>query len=245
MNRKISPIKELVDPEKIQAMAADSTYPRPRWMLNESANDRQWLLASNGIERRFYDNNNIRSHSLNFETMETAPNERLGDKVNQSLLTDIQHSILYLDINGKITSSNTVKTIVKTAIHLIYHTNERRIIDGEPFIRTLGEIKYDDLKGFLLAYGVNAQVFEKTIEIITEKYNSIKDIDWNHIKACIFLTKREFLSLKDKVNKYLNEDDKFSAEKEPENSYKRKYKNACEKPLELGKVRISGEILLG
>ncbi|WP_323941366.1 site-specific integrase [Aeromonas caviae] len=244
MNRKISPIKELVDPEKIQAMAADSTYPRPRWMLNESANDRQWLLASNGIERRFYDNNNIRSHSLNFETMETAPNERLGDKVNQSLLTDIQHSILYLDINGKITSSNTVKAIVKTAIHLIYHTNERRIIDGEPFIRTLGEIKYDDLKGFLLAYGVNAQVFEKTIEIITEKYNSIKDIDWNHIKACIFLTKREFLSLKDKVNKYLNEDDKFSAEKEPENSYKRKYKNACEKPLELDEILLPTESII-
>lgn len=64
MNSKISPIKELVDPEKIQAMVDESTYPRPRWMLNESTNDSIWLLASNGIEREFYDNNDIRCRRL-------------------------------------------------------------------------------------------------------------------------------------------------------------------------------------
>lgn len=241
MNSKISPIKELVDPEKIQAMVDESTYPRPRWMLNESTNDRIWLLASNGIEREFYENNDIRCRRLNFTLMETAPNEYLGHNVNQSLLLDIQRSILYLDINGKITSSRTVESIVRVAIHLIYHTNERRIIDGKPFIHSLGEIKYDDIKSYLLAYGVETKVFESAIKTITKKYKSIKDIDWNYIKSYISLTKRELFSLKDKVNKYLNEHDSFSAEKEQKNSYKRKYKNAGEKTLELGEMLLPTE----
>ncbi|MGY3922839.1 hypothetical protein LA366_10990 [Aeromonas jandaei] len=241
MNKKISPIKELVDPEKIQAMADESTYPRPRWMLNESTSDHIWLLASNGINREFYDNNDIKSHRLNFITMATAPNERLGDKANRPLLIDIQHSILYLDVNGKITSSRTAEAIFRAAINLIYHTNERRIMDGNPLIRSLGEIKYNDLKGYLLAYGIEANVFESALEIITEKYSSIKEIDWSYIKSCMFLTKRELLSLKDKVVNYLNEHGDFCADKDQETTYKRQYKNACEKPLELDEMLLASE----
>ncbi|MGE6210282.1 hypothetical protein, partial [Aeromonas media] len=182
MKSKVSPIKELVDPEKIQAMAYESAYPRPRWMLNNSVNDKVWRLASNGIARKFYEKNNVKSHTLNFDMMMTSPNESLTDKVNLSLLTDIRHSILYLDINGKIKSPRSVISIVRSIVSLLHHTNELRIIDGKPLVRTLAEIKFNDLKSYLLAYGVEVQTFESTLTFIYDEYERVEDIDWNIVK---------------------------------------------------------------
>lgn len=229
MKSKLSPIKELVDPEKIQAMADESAYPRPRWMLNNSVTDKVWRLASNGIARKFYEKNNVKSHNLNFDMMMTSPNESLTDKVNLSLLTDIRHSILYLDINGKIKSPRSVMSIVRSIVSLIHHTNELRIIDGKPLVRTLAEIKFNDLKSYLLAYDVEVQTFESTLTFIYDEYEGIEDIDWNIVKLHSNITQREMLSLKAKVIQHLKENNNFNSDKNQDKNYRRQYLNACEK----------------
>jgi hypothetical protein len=228
MKHNYSPIKEVVEPEKIPKMAEESIYPQPRWMLNKSVHDTCWLLASNGMERSFYENNKVQIDKLNFNRIQVAPNEYLTDRANEALLSDIQHSILYLDVIGQITSPRRVHAIAISAANLIYHTNELRITENKPLIRSLSQIRHDDLKSYLLAFGVETSVFENTLSLILERYNHSTEIDWDYIKSSANITQRDLLSLKNRIISHLKENDILHA-KVTQYKYTKQYGNANKK----------------
>lgn len=45
MKSNLSPIKERIDPNELLETIVNSSYPKPRWMLNESINDKTWYLS--------------------------------------------------------------------------------------------------------------------------------------------------------------------------------------------------------
>lgn len=221
--KNIKAIKELVNPNDLPEIVNNSSYSKPRWMLNESVYDTTWILSKLGIEISFYEKNKDKASKFSFNR-KIAPNEEyLTDKINESLLIDIQNSLLYLDTTGKITRPKRIVDIAMSATKLINHANELRHINSKPQIRNLEHIKFDDLKDYLLSFNVERETFEWAIEFILTRWNSMKDIDWSLIRYKLGLTTRKFDSLKYKTINYLkSNEDGFNSSL----GYKHEYENA-------------------
>ncbi|MEZ8804256.1 hypothetical protein AB6D78_24160 [Vibrio splendidus] len=227
--RHISAIKELVDPNELSAIVNASVYPKPRWMLNDSVYDKTWLLSKLGMEISFFEKNKHKSSTCSFEKR-TAPNEHLTDKINESLLTDIQNSLLYLDTIGKITRPIRIVEITRSVTKLINHANELRQAKNKPLVRSLEHIKFDELKDYLLSFNVEREDFEKSVKFILARWNSKKDIKWSLIKSKFGYTTRKFNSLKHKLMEYLkSKEDGFDSSL----GYQREYKNASKKEFDI------------
>lgn len=229
MKSNLSPIKERIDPNDLLETIVNSSYPKPRWMLNESINDKTWYLSKVGINLTFYKGNINKAQKFEFK-QKIADNEYLTDKINEALLIDIRNSLLYLDTTGKITRPARISDIAISVIHLIYHANEFRISKNEPLVRSLEQIKFKELKHYLLSFNVERDLFEKAVNFILIKWSSKSDINWSLIKTEFALTTREFKSLKYKVIKYLeSKDDGFFSQM----AYKREYNNACTREFDI------------
>lgn len=176
-------------------------YPKPRWMLNNSVDDHEWIIAKVGFDLSNKINSKT-SRKLSF-TKQISPDELLTDKANAPLLTDIMNSLLYLNLTGNISRSERISDILITSVHLITHTNELRVSQNKPMIRSLEMIKFDDIKSYLIAYNVEKHKFEQALILIINREYSLKNINWNEIKDELQLFSREFASLKHKLCKYL------------------------------------------
>ncbi|TON78959.1 hypothetical protein CGH48_25505, partial [Vibrio parahaemolyticus] len=77
-----------------------------------------------------------------------ASNEYLTDKINHSLLLDIQHSFIYLYTIGKITRPMRFGEILLSITKLIRHANELRQDNNSQLIRNLSQINIEDLKSY-------------------------------------------------------------------------------------------------
>tara|TARA_R110001583_G_C5668839_1_gene410510 strand:- start:6396 stop:8408 length:2013 start_codon:yes stop_codon:yes gene_type:complete len=189
--------KELID------FLDTSLYPKPRWMMNNSNYDNEWMMAKAGFDIPTIISTKT-CNKLSFKR-EISPGEYLTDKINEPLLTDIRNSLLYLDVNARITRPKRVAEILATATKLILHANEIRNADGKPLIRSLELIKFDDIKDYLLSFNVDRDTFDHILESIITRWDSEKKIDWNLLKAESSLTTRGFASVKHKIYKYLKD----------------------------------------
>ncbi|MGF1862960.1 hypothetical protein [Photobacterium profundum] len=225
----IKAIKELVEPNDLLGIINNSSYPKPRWMLNESIYDKTWLLSKLGIEVSFFEQHKNKATKHSFKK-KVAPNEYLTDKKNEALLTDIQNSLLYLDTTGKITRPKRIVDITASATKLINHANELRHAKNKPLVWSLEQIKFEELKDYLLSFNVEREIFERTLEFILTHCTSKMDINWNLIKSKLGLTTRKFDSLKHKITQYLkSKEDGFNSR----NGYKREYENANSREFDI------------
>ena len=179
----------------------NAKYPKPRWMLNKSVNDHEWIIAKVGMDLSNVINSK-NSRKLSFKKR-ISPNEYLTDRANEPLLTDIINSILYLNITGNISRSERISDIFNAMIHLIRHANEIRVMQGKASIRSLEMIKFHDVESYLSSFNVEMQVFEQALTLVIEREYSLESIKWNEIKNKLQLSTREFASLKHKLGKYL------------------------------------------
>ncbi|MGK0271346.1 MAG: hypothetical protein ACI88H_002004 [Cocleimonas sp.] len=225
----ITPFKELVEPNDLPDIINSSSYPKPRWMLNESVYDTTWLLSKLGIEVSFFKKNKDKARRLSFKK-EVAPNEYLTDKINKILLIDIQNSLLYLDTTGKITRPKRSVDITLAITKLIKHANELRHAKNKPLVRSLEQIKFEELKDYLLSFNVDRETFEQTLELILMRWNSKGEIDWKLIKSDLGLTTRKFDSLKHKIAQYLKSEE---AHFDATSGYKREYQNANHREFDI------------
>ena len=90
MKSNLSPIKERIDPNDLLETIVNSSYPKPRWMLNESINDKTWYLSKVGINLTFYKGNINKAQKFEFK-QKIADNEYLTDKINEALLIDAKY----------------------------------------------------------------------------------------------------------------------------------------------------------
>ncbi|MBC68911.1 MAG: hypothetical protein CL492_08480 [Acinetobacter sp.] len=81
MKSNLSPIKERIDPNDLPETIVNSSYPKPRWMLNESINDKTWYLSKVGINLSFYKENINKAQKFEFK-QRIADHEYLTDKIN-------------------------------------------------------------------------------------------------------------------------------------------------------------------
>lgn len=198
----LEPFKENIDLKEISGIIDSSHYPKPRWMLNESIREHTWLLSKVGFDPSFHEKYKNKARKLCFDRT-VARGESLTDQINLPLLTDIQNSLLYLDITGKITRPSRVSDILLSATHLIHHANELRHARKEIPVRSLEQIKFEELKDYLLSFGVDRQCFDTNLEVILERWDSQREIDWNWLEFESKLTTRKFASLKHKLISYL------------------------------------------
>jgi len=227
--KHISAIRELVDPNDLSMLVNASVFPKPRWMINDAVYDKTWLLSKLGIEISFFEKNKKKSSTCSFKKR-TAPNEHLTDKINEPLLIDIQNSLLYLDATGKITRPIRVIEIVRSVTNLINHANELRRANNKPLVRSLENIKFNELKDYLLSFNVERDDFDKAVEMILERWVSKKDIKWSLIRSELGYTTRKFNSLKYKVLQYLkSKEDGFDSNL----GYQREYINASRKKFDI------------
>ncbi|CAK3493093.1 Site-specific integrase [Vibrio crassostreae] len=226
----IKAIKELVDPNDLPELISNCTYPKPRWMLNESASDTTWLFPKIGIEISFFEKNKDKALKLSFKR-KIAPDKYLTDSENEAILTDIKNSLLYLTTTGKITRPKRLLEITTTATKLINHANELRHDKKKPLVRSLEHIKFKELKDYLLSFNVERAIFNKTLNLILKKWSSKSDIDWMLIKSEFGLTTRRLDSLKHKIIQYLKSEeiDGFSSQID----YKREYENANNREFDI------------
>lgn len=199
--------KTLISENELIDILDNSLYPTPRWMMNDSVYDDEWLMAKVGHDAPTLISTKT-CHKLSFKRL-ISSGEYLTDKINEPLLTDIRNSLLYLDVTGRITRPKRVADILITATQLILHTNEIRHTDAKPLIRSLELIKFDDVKDYLLSFSVDRDTFERTLEFIGSRWDSAEKIDWNLLKLESHLTTRKFASVKHKINTYLKANDEI------------------------------------
>ena len=225
----LNPIKELVSPSALPSITETSSYPKPRWMLNKNVYDKTWLMSKVGIEISFFEENKKKCLKLNFEK-ELSVNNYLTDKENKHLLLDIQNTLLNMDVSGKITRPKRVIDITLSAINLIKHTNEIRHKKKKGAILCLEQIKFEDLKSYLLSFNVDRLTFISILNKILKTWNSSKDIDWDLLKNDSELTTREFASLKQKLSLFLKSED---LELQPMIAYIPEYQNAIHSEFDI------------
>lgn len=91
-NTILKPNKERVNPNELQDIVKNSSYPKPRWMINESVKDIEWLVSKVGIDIVYYKKNKHKAAKVSFKRL-VSPNEHLTDNINSQLLIDIQNSL--------------------------------------------------------------------------------------------------------------------------------------------------------
>tara|TARA_R110001583_G_scaffold33071_1_gene112006 strand:- start:2900 stop:4900 length:2001 start_codon:yes stop_codon:yes gene_type:complete len=216
----LSPFKERHDPSILIPIDKDGIYPKPSWMLNESVLDTTWIVGKTGHPSKA---TYKRTAKISFD-QEISSNELLTDRSNLALLEDIRNSLLYLSAKGKMTRPRRSFDVLLTACHLVFHANEMQDQINKPHIKILSEISFEHVKDYLLAFKVERHDFDKCLEIILDRYKSKGEIDWDSLKQSTGLVTRKFISLKDKLIKYLESHEKGF---EREFSYNKKYPNAC------------------
>lgn len=218
----LNPAKEKIALSELQDIVATSNYPKPRWMLNESIYDTTWIMSKVGIDRNFFIENPKKASRHSFSRT-VAPGVLLTDTSSMYLLKDMQNSLLFLDTIGKVTRPKRIVDITISAINLLLHVNELRSAKQQPTVLALDTIKYDELKDYLLAFGVNRETFEEGVKFIQKNWRSKEEIRWNLLQYHLRLTTRSFKSLKHKILKYLGSIDRnFLAP----SFYQREYENA-------------------
>lgn len=225
----INEIRELVSPNDLIDLVDSSLYPKPRWMVNDSVYDKKWKMSKVGFDFPTNKENTRICSQLSFKRL-IASGEYLTDKINQILLTDIQNSLLYLDVIGRITRPKRITEILITATKLILHANELRHADSKPPIRSLELIKFDDIKDYLLSYNVDRKTFDSTLECINERWESKANIDWDLLKYESGLTTRKFASLKHKLIICLKEHGEIFNKA---SHYKCEYPNASDRKFDI------------
>jgi hypothetical protein len=199
---KLKPNKERVDPNDLLHITQTSSYPKPRWMLNDSVKDTVWLVPKVAIDIKFYEKNKGKASKIIFKKA-LSTTEHLTDTINHPLLIDIQNSLLYLDTTGQITRPKRVSDILKCATQVIQHANELRNTNNKPNIRSLAQIKFEEVQDYLLSFSVDKKLFSQTLENIIANNNSISEINWGLLKAELNITSRRFKSLRHKLRIYL------------------------------------------
>lgn len=218
----IVPHKDMVDPKTLTKIIEDANYVKPDWMVNDSVTDETWLLTRTGYDVSYFKKNPHLASRLTFKR-KTGIGEHLTDKVNNPLLIDIQQSLLYLFTTGKLTRPERASAILISACKLILHTNELRYSHNKQPIRALSQIKFEELKDYLLAFNVERRSFDKTIRIIMSRWEDKSAIDWDALGSESNMTSRKFESLKHKLLNYLKfNDSDFNSVK----NTNREYQNA-------------------
>ncbi|WP_421866617.1 hypothetical protein [Motiliproteus sp.] len=224
----LSPHKERHDPSKIAEINERDCYPKPSWMLNSKVSDNVWILSKTGLELDYNENHDYGA-KLSFSKA-ISSTELLTDKANQPLLKDIRDSLLYLDLKGNITRPERIANILNTVCYLILHANEIQNKNNQKPIRSLAEISFEHLKDYLLSFEVERTVFDESLEFILSRWKSKPEINWILLKKSDSLTTRKFLTLKNKLSKYLDE---HHEDFNHPSGYKRHYANACTHAFDL------------
>ncbi|MFC1626207.1 hypothetical protein ACFL19_00745 [Pseudomonadota bacterium] len=222
LQSSLSPTKELVDPVELDEIIKHTRYPKPSWMQNKSVYDHTWILFRVALSSAKQKNGKINTDKMTFKQL-VSPGEYLTEQLWEPLLTDIRNSLLYLDVSGRITRPLRIRDVFLTATRLILHANELRQTSGDQPVRNLDHIKFEELKDYLLSFNVERQTFDSTLEIILDRWDTKKDIDWELLKRDSGLTTRAFQSVRHKLTQYLNASfENFKATK----SYSREYPQA-------------------
>ncbi|MFS2263313.1 hypothetical protein [Vibrio vulnificus] len=224
-------IRELVDPNEIISITESSKYPRPRWMLNSSVEDENWLVSKVGFD--LPKNKHQIHHYRNISFAKSvSKDECLTDEGNKALLNDIRNSLLYLDVTGRITRPGRISDILITSTKLILHANELRALESKPKVRHLTHITWHDIEDYLLSFGVERPTFEITLETILSRWNSKEEIDWHILQQELGLTTRRFMTLQHKLLKCLKSKIDHFAPKTI-NHYRPEYRNASDSKFEI------------
>lgn len=172
---------DFVDFSKLVDSAEKFEYEMPRWLLNDNVYDQEWLASKVAVDIDYYRKNKNKALKINFKR-KISDVEYLTDAINEPLLKDIMHSLLYLDARGKITRPLRAKSILVAITDLIKHVNEVRQKDSKLLVRGLDQIKLDELKGFIMDYNTQPHVFAAALKIIDLNSSSSSKIDWIKIK---------------------------------------------------------------
>jgi|GEM_PF-977767 len=199
----INPFKEINDSNEIIENPSELHYTKPSWMINNDVYDTTWKVAVVGIEVDYSSDLNL-ARTITF-SKPVSENSLLTDSANKHLLKDIQNSLLYLDTKGKITRPKRIASVLNSICHLIRHANEVNSKLNKPKIKLLSQIRFDHLKGYLLDFQVEEQVFSQALEHILGRYKSRSQIDWDEVKFKFNLSSRGFLSLKGKLIGFLED----------------------------------------
>lgn len=229
--------------KKIEILNEKFTFQKPRWMLNESYNENEWLVAKNGFEiplKPPYDTGIY--FTLNFNK-ETCHHELLTDELNARLLTDIKNSLLYLSANDIITRTIGIKNVLISSINLINYSNEIRVKSKIPLIRKLDDISQEELTSYLQTFNINKEIFDEALIVLSAKTDENDVTDWNHLKNELKITSVELDKLKIKLTKF-----RKSKQNNTASHYTSEYNNASieffniDKDLTAKKKTISNEI---
>ncbi|MBE4464862.1 hypothetical protein HJ014_09205 [Vibrio parahaemolyticus] len=218
----LNPTKEKIPLSELQGIVKTSSYPKPRWMLNESVYDTTWITSKVGVDRDYFLENPKKASKHSFKRA-IAPGIFLTDPLSIDLLKDIQNSLLFLSMMGKINRPKRIVDITLAASNLLLHANELREARQQPKVLTLDTIKYEELKDYLLAFSVDRETFENGVKFILKNWETKAEIQWGSVQCHLQLTTRRFKSLKHKILKYLGSIDRnFLSPK----LYNREYDNA-------------------
>ncbi|MFS6537736.1 hypothetical protein V6D52_10575 [Idiomarina loihiensis] len=239
----INPFKEINDSNEIIENPSELHYTKPSWMINNDVYDTIWKVAVVGIEVDYSSDLNL-ARTITF-SKPVSENSLLTDSTNKHLLKDIQNSLLYLDTKGKITRPKRIASVLNSICHLIRHANEVNSKLNKPKIKLLSQIRFDHLKGYLLDFQVEEQVFSQALEHILGRYKSRSQIDWDEVKFKFNLSSRGFLSLKGKLIGFLEDSHQdFQATRKYKKQHQDAHRNSfdVEEHLLPSKKTISNEI---
>lgn len=198
-----SNFKELLNHEEEAKVVASRTYPKPRWMVNNSVDDDVWKLARTAFPLS-KENNLGKYDKMSFHRL-IAPGTFLTDEKWKSLYNDIRNSLLYLNLIGRISRPLRSRAILTTATDLVLHSNETRTKSNLPLVINLNEICINDIKDYLLSFNVLQSEFDECLNIILNKWERKSDIEWEHIQSKMHLSTRKLKSIKNKTINFLKQ----------------------------------------
>ncbi len=232
----ISPFKEVGDENEIVENPATYEYAKPSWMINDNIYDTVWKVTIVGLEVDYSKDLNLEKKISFLKSV--SETSLLTDFENEYLLKDIQNSLLYLNSKGKITRPNRIGTILSSVCHLIRHANEMNSKTDKPRIKLLSEIRFEHLKGYLLDFEVEEQLFSQSTDYILRHFKYRSDIDWKTVRLIFNLSSRKLSSLKSVLVRYLefyNED--FQAV----GTYKEQFEDASKNSFDIEENLLPSE----
>lgn len=185
-------------------LAKSGQYPKPRWMLNDSIGDNEWLIAKSGFDIPSAPPYNRECYRILSFHKEIAPEELLTNEQNSELLHDLKSSFLYLSFIDAVSRPQRFLDIFNSIISLIRHTNELRSYQDKPIIRHLNMISFINTKEYLKSFRVTDEHFSHVLKISSEHHNNLSKKDWQKIQSELLITTREVISLQSKLKSYLS-----------------------------------------
>lgn len=209
-------------PERLTEIFGTDPPVKPYWMLNNNIRDHTWIVPLPG--RRPGTGTKGRPtqvRSISF-ILEVSPTSLLTDQANRTILLDIQDTCLYLDLTGRITRPYRFAQIVTEFCDLIYFINER---SSDRQILSLEQISDKDIVNYIKEFNVYEDAFIRVLQHILDTYKDKASIDWAYIKYNFLLSRRQLMSLQDRLNHFLRQ---HHAPFGPANGFrfKREYPNA-------------------